>query len=172
MQTRYFALVLGIIFLLIGVLGFVPALVTSDVSHANHAAGPTGRIDGGPAGAGDGVGEGATMEHGRLLRLFPVNAVHNLAHIAFGIWGVIAYRRWDSARFYARAVAILYGVLAIMGLIPGLNTLFGLMPIHGNDVWLHALIAVAAAYFGFAPVRDPAGAGAVAPMHDTGAVPR
>jgi hypothetical protein len=27
------------------------------------------------------------------------------------------------------------------------------MPIHGNDVWLHALIAIAAAYFGFAPVR-------------------
>src|SRR5688500_12810435 len=99
MQTRYFALVLGIMFLLIAVLGFVPALVTSDVSHTNQAAGPTGQVDGGPAGPGDGVGEGATMEHGRLLGLFPVNAVHNLAHIAFGIWGVIAYRRWDSARF-------------------------------------------------------------------------
>ena len=165
MQTRYFALILGIMFLLIGVLGFVPALVESEVDHANHAAGPTGQIDGvGGAGTGDGVGEGATMEHGRLLKLFPVNALHNLAHIAFGIWGVVAYRRWDSARFYARGVAIMYGVLAVMGLIPGLNTLFGLMPIHGNDVWLHAVIALAAAYFGFAPVRDTAGA--VAPMQD------
>jgi hypothetical protein len=166
MQTRYFALVLGIIFLLIGVMGFIPALVQSDVDHASHAAGATGQVDGLPGQPGDGVGEGATMEHGRLLGLFPVNAVHNLAHIAFGIWGVIAYRRWDLARFYARGVAILYGVLAIMGVIPGLNTMFGLMQIHGNDVWLHALIAVAAAYFGFAPARDTAGEGAVAPMHD------
>ena len=165
MQTRYFALILGIMFLLIGVLGFVPALVRSDVHPANRAAGPTGQIDGvgGPR-TGDGVGEGATMEHGRLLGLFPVNALHNLAHIAFGIWGIVAYRRWDSARLYARGVAIIYGVLAVMGLIPGLNTWFGLMPIHGHDVWLHAVIALAAAYFGFAPVRDTAGA--VAPMHD------
>ena len=167
MQTRYFALVLGIMFLLVGVMGFIPALVTTDISHANHAAGPTGQIDGGVAGPGDGVGEGATMEHGRLLGLFPVNALHNLAHIAFGIWGIAAYRRWDSARFYARAVAIIYGVLAIMGFIPGLNTMFGLMPIHGNDIWLHALITLAAAYFGFAPARDPAHAGTTAPMHDT-----
>lgn len=165
MQTRYFALILGIMFLLIGVLGFVPALVTTDVSHANHGAG-AGTIDGGPAGPGDGVGEGATMEHGRLLGLFPVNAVHNLAHIAFGIWGIAAYRRWDAARFYARATAIIYAVLAVAGLIPGLNTMFGLMPIHGNDVWLHAVIALAAAYFGFAPVRDTAHTGANASMHD------
>ena len=123
MQTRYFALILGLAFLLIGVLGFVPAL-----------------------------GGSPNMEHGHLLGLFPVNAVHNLAHIVFGIWGVAAWRRWESARFYARGVAVLYGVLAIAGLIPRLDTVFGLMPIHGNDVWLHAVIAIASAIFGFAPV--------------------
>jgi hypothetical protein len=26
---------------------------------------------------------------------------------------------------------------------------FGLMPIAGNDIWLHLLLAVIAAYFGF-----------------------
>jgi len=167
MQTRYFAMILGVMFLLIGILGFVPALVTSDVSPAHHAAGSTGQIDGVAGHPGDGVGEGATMEHGRLLGLFPVNAVHNLAHILFGIWGLVASRRWDSARFYARGVAIIYGVLAIAGLIPGLNTMFGLMPIHGNDVWLHALIAIAAAYFGFAPVRATDRDAAPAAAHDT-----
>ncbi len=34
-----------------------------------------------------------------------------------------------------------------MGLIPVLNTSFGLIPIFGHDVWLHALFALAAAYF-------------------------
>ena len=43
-----------------------------------------------------------------------------------------------------------------MGLIPGLNTTFGLIPIFGNDVWLHALTALIAAYFGWG-TRDRAG---------------
>lgn len=37
----------------------------------------------------------------------------------------------------------------MMGLFPVLNTTFGLIPIFGNDVWLHAVTAIAAAYFGW-----------------------
>ncbi|HYO07593.1 MAG TPA: DUF4383 domain-containing protein [Tepidisphaeraceae bacterium] len=149
MNTRYFALILGIMFLLIGVMGFIPGLVTHDM--------PTGTTD-----------VGSHADHGRLLGLFPVNTMHNLVHLAFGAWGVIAYRRWDASRTYARATAIIYGLLAIMGLIPNFNTMFGMVPLHGHDVWLHAAIAAAAAYFGFATSRDPAHAshGAVT---DTGA---
>jgi hypothetical protein len=33
-----------------------------------------------------------------------------------------------------------------------MDNLFGLCPIHGNDVWLHALIAIAAAVFGWSAV--------------------
>lgn len=36
-----------------------------------------------------------------------------------------------------------------MGLIDPLDTTFGLVPIFGNDIWLHAVSALAAAYFGF-----------------------
>jgi hypothetical protein len=50
---------------------------------------------------------------------------------------------------FARALAILYGLLAVLGLIPGLNTLFGMVPLHGHDVWLHAGTAMIAAYFGW-----------------------
>jgi hypothetical protein len=63
-------------------------------------------------------------------------------------------RSWDSARLYARIVAVAYALLAVMGLVPALNTVFGLIPIHGHDVWLHAVIAAACAYFGFAAARD------------------
>ena len=55
---------------------------------------------------------------------------------------------------YARSLAVLYGVLGIMGLIPGLNTLFGLVPLHGHDVWLHLGTAAVAAYFGFRGESD------------------
>ena len=52
-----------------------------------------------------------------------------------------------------------YGLLTVMGLIPGLSTTFGLVPIYGADVALHAVIAAVSAYFGFAvrasdPVRS------------------
>ena len=40
-------------------------------------------------------------------------------------------------------------MLSIAGLLPGLDTLFGLTPLFGNDVWLHALLALIAAYFGW-----------------------
>jgi hypothetical protein len=49
-------------------------------------------------------------------------------------------------------VAIIFGVLFLFGLIPGLNRLFGLMPLWGHDIWLHLITAAVSAYFGwFAP---------------------
>jgi hypothetical protein len=128
MNTRYFSLVLGIIFLLIGIAGFIPGLLQTPE--------PAADVE-------------VTQSFGRLMGLFPVNALHNLVHIIFGIWGIAAYRSYTGARGYSKAVAIIYAVLAVMGLIPGLNTTFGLIPLYGHDIWLHAVIAIAAAYFGF-----------------------
>ena len=128
MNTRYFSLVLGIIFLLIGIAGFVPGLLQTPE--------PAADVE-------------VTQSFGRLMGLFPVNALHNLVHIIFGIWGIAAYRSYTGARGYSKAVAIIYAVLAVMGFIPGLNTTFGLIPLYGHDIWLHAVIAIAAAYFGF-----------------------
>jgi hypothetical protein len=128
MNTRYFSLVLGIVFLLVGIAGFVPGLLQTPE--------PAADVE-------------VTQSFGRLMGLFPVNALHNLVHIIFGIWGIAAYRSYTGARGYSKAVAIIYAVLAVMGIIPGLNTTFGLIPLYGHDIWLHAVIAIAAAYFGF-----------------------
>lgn len=127
-----FALIMGILFLVVGIAGFIPGLVTEPQVEGEMAA--------------DGL-------FGRLLGLFPVNWLLNLVHVAFGIWGVVAFRRFGAARVYAQAVAVIYAVLAIMGFIPALQTLFGLVPLYGNDIWLHIAIAVVAAIFGFAPVK-------------------
>jgi hypothetical protein len=62
-----------------------------------------------------------------------------------------------GARAYFQFVAVMYGLLTVLGLIPATQTTFGLVPIHGNDVWLHAIIVVAAAVVGFAmPARTAA----------------
>jgi hypothetical protein len=87
--------------------------------------------------------------YGDAAGLFPVNILHTGVHLLFGIWGIIAYRSWDAAKTYAKAVAIIYTVFMIMGLVPGLDTTFGMVPLFGNDVWLHLLLAAPAAYFGF-----------------------
>jgi hypothetical protein len=51
-----------------------------------------------------------------------------------------------------------------MGFIPVLRTTFGLAPVYGNNIWLHALLAIAAGYFGW--VHKPATAGAAHVRHE------
>lgn len=129
MGARYFALISGIVFLLIGIFGFIPGMVAT------------------PGAGGPEVIVGAG--YGYLLSTFPVNVLHNLVHLAVGAWGIWSYPSYIRSRNYSRGLAIFYGVLAVMGLLPVLNTTFGLIPIFGSDVWLHALTALIAAYFGY-----------------------
>jgi uncharacterized membrane protein YtjA (UPF0391 family) len=135
MGARYFALISGIVYVLVGVLGFIPGLVAAPGTAPELA---------------------VNANYGYLMGLFPINLLHNIVHLAVGIWGLASYRSYSGARTYARGLAIFYGVLAIMGLIPGLNTTFGLIPIFGHDIWLHALTALIAAYFGFRGTPDTA----------------
>ncbi len=69
--------------------------------------------------------------------------------LVFGVWAIIAYHSRSCARLFARSLAIFFGVLTILGLIPLTSTLFGLIPLFGHHIWLHALTALIAAYFGF-----------------------
>lgn len=132
MTTRQFALALGLGFVVAGIAGFFP-------SPADPPAGLT-----------------QTHGFGHALGILPVNTIHNAVHILFGLMGIMASRgALMSARGYAQFVAIAYALLAVLGLLPQTNTTFGLIPIYGADVWLHAIIAGAAAYFGFA-ARDAA----------------
>src|SRR5262245_12222912 len=97
----------------------------------------------------------ALVPSGNLLGVSPVNAVHNMVHIGLGIWGVVAGASLAAALMYFRGIAIIYAVLALLGLIPATNTLFGLAPIHGADVVLHAALALIAAYLGFWYISKP-----------------
>ena len=141
MRTRYFALVIGIVYLLVGIVGFIPASLS-----------PPGVV-----GPDDAQGLSVTALQGRLMGLFPVNLLHDVVHVLIGIWGIAAYRSFDGARVFARGLAIIYGLFAVMGLIPRLDTVFGLVPLYGHDVWLHAATALVAAYFGWGVVDRSGG---------------
>jgi hypothetical protein len=130
MDVRRFALIAGIIYLIVGIAGFIPALLQPPAQNA-----PQLVVD---------------SLHGQLLGLFPVNILHTLVHLAIGIWGLVGAKSIGASVLFSRSLAVIYGLLAIMGLIPGLNSMFGLVPLHSHDIWLHAGTALIAAYFGFA----------------------
>ncbi|TMH62891.1 MAG: DUF4383 domain-containing protein, partial [Betaproteobacteria bacterium] len=134
MKTSTFALIIGIAYLGAGILGLIPAALVPPP------------IDAPPT--------NFTLLYGYLLGLFPVNLLHSLVHIVIGAWGISAWSGRSSSISFARGLAILYGALAVLGMFPLLNTAMGMIPIHGNDVWLHGITAVVAAYFGW---RQPAG---------------
>src|SRR5688572_33436947 len=122
MSPRTFARIYGIVFLLVGIAWFIPGFTRLDHAHAEG-------VDLTVTGPG----------HGMLLGLFHVNVLHNIVHLMFGVWGLFASRELGQSILYARGVAIIYFVLAIAGLIPRLNTMFGLVPLDGHDIWLHLL---------------------------------
>lgn len=120
--AQWAALIFGVVFLLVGVLGlFVP----------------------------NGMGMDADLQTtGRLFGLFPVNLLHNLVHIAFGVWGIVAFGSFGAARTFGRVGAAVYAALVVLAFIS--PTTFGLIPIGGNDIWLHAVLAIGLAWLGFA----------------------
>jgi hypothetical protein len=137
MSISNLATVFGVVFLLAGVAGFFPAPPPPGA--------PPLVVDHG---------------HGLALGVLPVNTLHNAVHLLFGILGLMAAGGMMlAARAYFQIVAVIYGLLTVLGLIPATQTTFGLVPIYGNDVWLHALIAVAAGFIGFVmPARLPVAA--------------
>ena len=68
MSVRYFALIFGIFYLLVGIAGLIP----------------------GPLQQASGNAPALTLDvlYGYVLGLFPVNILHTLVHLAVGAWGV------------------------------------------------------------------------------------
>ena len=119
-MVQTMARVFGVVFLLVGILGFVASGMSMEADPA-HAP--------------------------RLLGLFPVNALHNVVHLLFGVWGLAASRAAASAVMYAKGAGAIYVVLAVLGFVA--PTTFGLIPIGGHDIWLHAVLGVVLLAVGF-----------------------
>jgi hypothetical protein len=133
---QYFALTIGILFVLIGVAGFIPELVKS------------------PTADPDAVNLSYTQGYGYLMGLFPINVLHNIVHLTVGLLGIFASLSLGSARLFSGVLALFYGLLTVLGLFPPTQSMFGLAPLFGNDLWLHAGTAAIATYFGFLAKPD------------------
>ena len=135
MTERYCALSIGVIYLLLCLAGFIPALVSLPGTSAPYI----------PA---DVAPNAYAAGFGLIFGVIPTNFLHNLVRCAVGFWGIASYDNANSARIFNRVFAVVYAVLAIMGFLPFAKSFFGLMPIFGNNVWLNALAAIAAGYYG------------------------
>lgn len=131
MDARAIARILGLLFLIAGIAGFIPLPWLAPPAPFDA---PVVSLD---------------PQYRLLFGLFPVNAAHDALHIVLGLWGLLAGLRFGAAVFYCRFTAIVYLVLAVFGLIPLLNTLLGVAPIYGWDAALHFVAALVAAYGGF-----------------------
>lgn len=130
MSLKYFSLISGIILMVVGVAGFFPAMLSDMPEAAPKLA--------------------ITYGSGLLWGIFPVNIMSNLFHTLMGVWGATCFGSSYAARSYARGTAITMAVLAVVGFIPVLNTVLGLMPVQTSNIWLHGLLAISAAWFGYA----------------------
>jgi hypothetical protein len=132
MHPKRFAIIGGIIMLALGVLAFVPSLSQYPAWL------PTLQVD---------------TSYGLFLGLFAMNIFNKLALIVLGAAGILAANdpatNLPKSILYSRVVFVAMGVLAILGLIPQTNTLFGYWPLFGNNIWEHAIFAVLGGYFGY-----------------------
>ena len=140
------ALGLGIVFTVIGIAGFIPDLVSLPDVAGSVAPITADEI---PATVGADYGAAYLRGFGYLFGLFPTNLLHNIVHLAVGVFGLYSATGERGAFNYNRFFAISYLGLAVLGLIPAANTLFGIMPIFGNNVWFNGVTGIIAAYYAF-----------------------
>lgn len=135
MKERYCALILGGLFLILGIAGFIPGLVSAPAVASNAPL--------------DVPALALSSGYGNLLGFIPTNYLHNTVRIIVGILGIASYTSLSSAHLYNRAFAIAYALFAVMGLLPNASSMFGLMPLYGANILFNAIAAGVAAYFSF-----------------------
>ncbi len=135
-STQYFTLTFGVIYLVLGILGLIPNAIET-IDSANLTVDPD---------------LNATFSY--LLGILPVNNLSSGINLLLGLTGIATAIALDSARAFSGLLGIIMTAGAVLGLIPYADTLFGLTPLFGTNVILHAITAVFAIYFGFIKTPD------------------
>ena len=123
------ARLVGIVFLLVGIAGFVPGITTH-------------LYDGLDFAGNDGNAE--------LLGIFQVSVLHNIVHGLFGIAGLALAKTAAGARKYLIGGGAIYVLLALVQVIGAGDW----VPLVGPDLWLHLALGVGMIGLGVALTRE------------------
>ncbi|MGW0390523.1 DUF4383 domain-containing protein [Streptomyces sp. NPDC003042] len=114
------AFLVGAVFLLVGVLGFIPGVTTDydSLAFAGHDS------------------------EAKLLGVFQVSVLHNIVHFLLGVAGVAMARSPASARGFLIGGGALYLVLWIYGLLIHHDSSANFIPVNDADNWLHLALGL------------------------------
>lgn len=137
MISRYGARYLGVLYLVLGVVGFLP-IAWLNPFHA------------------EGVG---TIY---LLNLIAVNTLHDIIHLVIGITGLLASREENTARLWGKIAGIVLILLFVAGMVqavaegfPKDQLFLGLVPLNSPGHILHLVTGALALYLGFVSRMAP-----------------
>lgn len=114
------ALAVGAVFLLVGILGFIPGITSNydQLSFAGH------------------------HSEALLLGVFQVSILHNIVHLLFGVGGIAMAKTRTGARNYLLWGGVVYLVLWIYGLLIDHDSSANFVPVNSADNWLHLVLGV------------------------------
>ena len=124
------AAIVGVVFLLVGVLGFIPGVTThyDMLTFAGHHSGAL------------------------LLGVFAVSILHNIVHLAFGVAGLALARTASGARAFLVGGGVVYLVLWLYGLVIDHGSAANFVPVNTADNWLHLGLGVGMIALGLIPL--------------------
>ena len=135
------ALLVGVVFLLVGILGFIPGITShySDLKFAGH------------------------NSDAKLLGIFETSILHNIVHLLFGVAGIAMSRTWEGARTFLIGGGLIYGVLFVYGAIFHGEKGSNWIPVNWADNILHLLLAGAMILLGVTLGKEVARRSTAAP---------
>lgn len=115
------ALTFAIVFVVIGVLGFIPGITTDFAA----------------------LGMAGHESQAMLFGVFQVSVLHNVVHLALGLVGLWFAGFPRTAAGYLVWGGVIYAVIWVYGLFVGQDSTANFVPLNQADNWLHLVLAVA-----------------------------
>jgi hypothetical protein len=127
------AAVVGIVFLVVGVAGFIPGITTnySSLMFAGH------------------------RSEAQLLGLFQVSVLHNAVHLLFGVAGLLLARTPLGARNFLLYGGFVYAALFFYGVLIEYQSTANVVPVDDADNVLHLVLAIGMVALSFLLDRGP-----------------